>query len=126
MHEAQKAVEAFHRAKGVAIGDEPGIRDAALRVALIREEAAETAAAIENGDLVAAIDGLCDLLYVAYGTAVSFGIDIEPFFDEVHRSNMTKASQEKRNDGKVLKGDGWEPPQLAGLLAGSSSEVRAR
>jgi predicted HAD superfamily Cof-like phosphohydrolase len=126
MHEPQKSVEAFHRAKGVTIGDRPAIRDAALRAALIREEAAEAVTAIEDGDLVAAIDGLCDLLYVAYGTAVAFGIDLEPFFEEVHRSNMTKASHNKRDDGKIMKGVEWEPPRLANLLVQDSQEVRAR
>lgn len=117
MHEAQRTVARFHRALGLTSGATPRIRDADLRVALIREEAAEAVAAIESGDLVEAIDGLCDLLYVVYGTAVSFGVDLEPYFNEVHRSNMTKRAGARRADGKVLKGDGWKPPRIRELLA---------
>jgi len=36
-------------------------------------------------------DGLCDIHYVGYcGTGVACGLDMEPLFAEVHRSNMTK------------------------------------
>jgi predicted HAD superfamily Cof-like phosphohydrolase len=117
MHKAQRAVAQFHRVLGVTVGTTPGIRDAGLRAALIREEAAEAVAAIESGNLVEAIDGLCDLLYVVYGAAVSFGVDLEPFFDEVHRSNMTKLAGPRRADGKVLKGDAWQPPRIRELLS---------
>src|SRR2546429_6004229 len=39
-----------------------------------------------------------DLLYVVYGTAVSYGIDMNPVFREVHRSNMSKVGGYKRGD----------------------------
>lgn len=58
---------------------------------------------------------LADLLYVTYGTAVSFGIPIDEVFDAVHRSNMSKLVDGKpllREDGKVLKGPNYQPPQL--------------
>jgi predicted HAD superfamily Cof-like phosphohydrolase len=48
-----------------------------------------------------------DSLYVIIGTAVSYGIDIERVFDEVHRSNMTKVWPDGTvhydEHGKVLK-----------------------
>lgn len=87
-----------------------------MRAELIREEAAETVKAIEDGDLVAAIDGLCDLLYVTYGAAVEWGIDLAPFWDEVHRTNMAKVGGPTRGDGKKLKPPGWTPPDIAGIL----------
>lgn len=67
-------------------------------------------------DLVEAIDGMCDVLVVTYGTAVDFGVDLEPFYDEVHRSNMAKAGGKRREDGKVLKPEGWQPPRIKELL----------
>jgi len=41
-------------------------------------------------NLVATADAIADLMYVILGTAVACGIDMEPIFQEVHRSNMTK------------------------------------
>jgi predicted HAD superfamily Cof-like phosphohydrolase len=138
MHKPQRQVEEFHRAFGVTIGESPAIRDAALRARLILEEAAEAAEALVGGraaqalvdelkfndeakpDLVAAIDALCDIPYVTYGTAVAMGIDLEPFFDEVHRSNMAKIGGPVRADGKRLKPPGWRPPNIAGVLAACS------
>jgi predicted HAD superfamily Cof-like phosphohydrolase len=89
---------------------------AALRVSLIEEEATEFATAVERGDVVEMVDALCDLLYVTYGAAVDLGVDLEPFFDEVHRSNMAKVGGRRRADGKWLKPAGWTPPDVAGLL----------
>lgn len=126
MHRPQDQVAAFHATHGVTIGDSPAIRDGELRVSLIAEEASETIEAIGAGDLVGALDGLCDLLYVAYGTAVSFGVDLEPFFDEVHASNMAKVSAERRADGKVLKSADWQPPRIAELLERLLEEPKQR
>lgn len=116
MHFAQLQVQQFHRAMDMPVESTPAIRRPSLRAELIREEAKETVSAIEAGDLVEAIDGLCDLLYVIYGAAAEFGVDLEPFFDEVHRSNMAKVGGPVRADGKRLKPEGWEPPRIAWML----------
>lgn len=113
----KRDVEEFHRALNIPIADTPGIRRGELRAELIREEAKETVRAIEDGDLIQAIDGLCDLLCVVYGAALEFGIrDLSPFWAEVHRTNMAKAGGPVREDGKVLKPEGWTPPDLEGVL----------
>lgn len=59
-------------------------------------------------------DALADILYVVFGTALTYGIDIESCFLEVHRSNMTKSmlKDEKSIKGKTLKGDEYRPPDL--------------
>jgi predicted HAD superfamily Cof-like phosphohydrolase len=115
-HSTQRDVEAFQRAVGAPVGRSPGIRRASLRAKLVREEAREAARAIESGDLAAAIKELCDLIYVAYGAAVEFGIELAPFWDEVHRSNLEKVGGPIRRDGKLLKPAGWAPPDIVGVL----------
>lgn len=58
---------------------------------------------------------LADLLYVTFGTAVALGLPIVEAFDEVHRSNMSKLVDGKpvrREDGKVLKGENYTPPDI--------------
>lgn len=50
-----------------------------------------------------AIDAMCDLIVVIHNTSNAMGVDIEPFFDEVHRTNMEKAEGALREDGKRLK-----------------------
>jgi predicted HAD superfamily Cof-like phosphohydrolase len=62
------------------------------------------------------IDALCDVLYVTYGSFVEMGVNAEPFYDEVHRSNMAKVGGETRSDGKRLKPPGWTKPDIKGLL----------
>lgn len=131
-HQTQRDVLDFHRALELTIGDTPALRDTQLRADLVLEEARETAEAmtgrpvsIEFGpgeserprSLTGAIDGLSDLLCVIYGAAVTFGIDLTPFWAEVHRSNLAKAGGPKRADGKALKPEGWQPPDIEGLLA---------
>ncbi|MGH9340425.1 MAG: hypothetical protein ACRD1R_12750 [Acidobacteriota bacterium] len=112
----QKQVEEFHRAMGLTVGGSVALRNAEMRAELIREEAQETVEAIEQGDLAAAVDGLCDLIYVALGAAVTWGIDLEPVFNEVHRANMAKLGGPVRADGKQLKPDGWQPPRIAEMI----------
>lgn len=90
---------------------------ALLRHRLINEEAGECIDAINAGDVVDLADGLADLIYVALGTAIAYGIDLRPVWDEVHRTNMAKEGGDKRVDGKCLKPEGWQPPDVAGVLA---------
>jgi len=85
-------VEAFHHALHIPVEKIPGIRRGELRARLIEEESAETAAAIRAGDLVEAIDGLCDLLCVTYGAALEFGVDLRPFWAEVHRTSLASCA----------------------------------
>jgi len=113
-HQAQ--VAEFHRALDIPIGRAPALSRVDLRCALIAEEAQETIEAAERGDIVGAIDGLCDLIYVIHGAALEWGVDLEPFFEEVHKTNMAKVGGPVRADGKKLKPAGWQPPDIAGIL----------
>lgn len=121
VHTDQHAmVLAFHEKFGCVIGERPAFPDeatAALRCNLIKEEFKELNDAIAAGDLVEVADALADLLYVVHGSAITFGIDIRPIFAEVHASNMRKDGGGSRPDGKILKPPGWQPPNLAPILA---------
>lgn len=63
-------------------------------------------------------DAIADLLYVVYGTAVAWGIDIDPVFKAVHEANMRKFGPGgyEREDGKWMKPPDWEAPDIAGVL----------
>ena len=97
---------------------QPGKETVHLRIALVEEELRELRTALESGDLVKVADALADINYVVYGTAISYGIDLEPVFAEVHRSNMSKGDPEvvRAANGKILKGKNWKPPQLKPIL----------
>lgn len=177
--EFQDMVHDFH----IGIGQK---FNAELRISLIQEEAGEFIDAVNDKDVIEAIDALCDLLYVTYGTAdsldfvldttkglaavkekcidvnwsklsselrdftscvgdvvteirtdnksqavktrledlangcwkagaLALGVDLRPFFLEVHRTNMHKLTGPKREDGKQLKPEGWKPPRIRAM-----------
>lgn len=64
-----------------------------LRVSLLVEEVKELQQAIEDNNLVEVADALCDIQYVLAGAILEFGLadKFKDLFDEVHRSNMSKA-----------------------------------
>jgi predicted HAD superfamily Cof-like phosphohydrolase len=126
MTNEQRMVAEFHRRFEIALGAAPTVLDAAtrlLRVRLIQEEFDELQEALTQGDVAAVAKELADLLYVVYGTAVSCGIDMEPVFEEVHRSNMSKVGGHKRADGKWVKPPGYSPACLGPILAAQSPGV---
>jgi predicted HAD superfamily Cof-like phosphohydrolase len=115
----QRLVEEFMKAMGQDVLKCPSIPLKGiqyLRMSLIDEEFAELDEAIEENDLVKIADALGDLLYVVYGTCAAYGIDIEPVFREIHRSNMTKVGGPVREDGKRLKPEGYTPPCIHPIL----------
>jgi predicted HAD superfamily Cof-like phosphohydrolase len=117
MSPQQEMVKAFHKAFGILIHDKPTIPDIGtriLRYKLIKEELDELDEALYNNDIVKTADAIADLLYVVYGTAVSCGIDIEPIFNEVHRSNMTKGKLQE--NGKPEKLANYSPANLKPIL----------
>ena len=102
------------------IGDKKTRR---LRQALMKEELLEELIpAMEAEDIIEIADGLGDLLYVTFGLAIAYGIDIDRVFQEVHESNMTKmwsdGTVHYREDGKILKPDTYKPVDLSWVLEG--------
>ncbi|MCK8435616.1 hypothetical protein G3I77_22105 [Streptomyces sp. D2-8] len=116
-------VREFHRAFGLdARGTPTEVSPdlAAHRGELLAEEAAEVAEVSVRGPLDRLAHELADVVYVAYGTALVHGIDLDAVLAEIHRSNMTKigpdGSVSRREDGKVLKGEHYEVPDVPGVL----------
>jgi len=115
-------VRDFHQAFGQRIGEKPEFPDREeriLRRKLITEEFNELTDAEYANDLVEVADALADIIYIACGTAVSYGIPLDDVFAEVHRSNMAKLVDGKvirREDGKVQKPEGWTAPDIRGVL----------
>ena len=67
------------------------------------------------------LDALTDILVVTIGAIHSMGADGEGAWNEVMRTNFAKIDKEtgkvrKREDGKVLKPLGWEPPNLKSFV----------
>jgi predicted HAD superfamily Cof-like phosphohydrolase len=120
MNAEQKMVKDFHSKYRCVINDGgPRIctpSELFLRARLIQEEASEFTAAATNEDMVGMADALCDILYVVYGTGVALGVDLEPIFAEVQRSNMTKDGGGQDSGGKVIKGPNWSPPDIKSKL----------
>lgn len=97
-----------------------------LRYDLIAEEVAELEEALYDGkvpDKAEAADALGDIIYVAIGAALAWGIDIERVLAEIHRSNMTKSLTDRGTGGKVpigkiMKGADYSPPDLSFVMEG--------
>jgi len=95
--DALNQVAEFHRTFQHPIEEKPLIpskKRCDLRVALIQEELEELKEAIKHNDLVEIADALCDIQYVLSGAVLEFGLGekFRELFDEVQRSNMSKAS----------------------------------
>jgi predicted HAD superfamily Cof-like phosphohydrolase len=119
MTDEQTMVQDFHRKFEILIQTTPtNLTDETkqLRVRLIQEEFDELKESMATGDLASVAKEMADLLYVVYGTAVSYGIDMKPVFQEVHRSNLSKVGGYKRADGKWMKPPTYSPAQLEPIL----------
>ncbi len=119
MNKEQSMVTEFHKAFDIPVETKPSTLGSAARerrLHLMTEELLELYDAMRADDLAAIADGIADLLYVVYGTAVEAGIDIEPIFAEVHRSNMTKIGGHKNEIGKWVKPDSYSPALLEPII----------
>lgn len=107
----------FMRACGQTVGQE-NLAQAQLYADLVREEFDEFVTATSD---VEHADATIDLIVVLIGFAHSMGWPLDRLWSEVHRSNMAKVDPatgavRRREDGKVLKPEGWTPPDIAGVL----------
>jgi predicted HAD superfamily Cof-like phosphohydrolase len=71
-------------------------------------------------DREATLKELADLIYVCAQYAENMNWDIEQALRRVHKSNMSKLDEDGnpiyREDGKVLKGPNYQPPDLSDLV----------
>lgn len=94
--DALNHVAEFHRTFQHPVVEKPAIPDkkrCELRVSLIAEELKELEQAIKDNDIIEVADALCDIQYVLSGAILEFGLaeKFKDLFDEVQRSNMSKA-----------------------------------
>jgi predicted HAD superfamily Cof-like phosphohydrolase len=73
--------------------------------------------AFYTDDTVEEIDACFDMMWVIVGYMKSRGWDCEGVWDEGARSNLAKIDLEtmkviRREDGKILKPEGWKPPNF--------------
>jgi predicted HAD superfamily Cof-like phosphohydrolase len=88
-----------------------------LYLNLMEEEWKELKTSLLMENRVEQLDALLDFIVVTTGAIHSGGFDGEGAWKEVMRTNFAKIDHEtgkvrKREDGKVLKPLGWEPPEL--------------
>lgn len=88
-----------------------------LRFRLVTEEFEEVAKAESAEEL---LKELADLVYVTYGYAATYGWDLDEAVRRVHASNLSKLGSDGkpiyREDGKILKGPRYAPPDLSDLV----------
>lgn len=120
-------VREFHEKFGLPVRRRPNLgkkTERELRLTLIDEEFDELVAELSLNasalEMPKVAKELADLIYVAYGLAVTFGIPIDEVIAEVHRSNMSKLGPDGkplyREDGKVLKGPDYAEADVEWVL----------
>jgi len=84
---------------------------------LVKEEYKEFLDAVEDGNNVEQLDACMDMIWVILGYCHMKGFDIKGAWQEVADSNLSKIDKDtgkvlRREDGKILKPEGWKPPKL--------------
>lgn len=117
---SQQIVREWHQKVGHPAADHPtniDLEAARFRAKLLIEEGVtEYLDAVKAGDLVEIADALGDALWIIRGTAVAHGIDVEPIFDAIAKSNWSKFDADGNPvphphiPGKIGKAPGYLPP----------------
>ena len=112
-----KHIDTFHR----ACDQHPSDDNYKMYLTLIKEEFEELQEAVAANDRVEQLDALIDILVVTIGAVRTGGFDGEGAWREVMDTNFAKIDQKtgkvrKREDGKVLKPEGWKAPELAQFI----------
>lgn len=100
----------------------PSVDSNLIRYELMKEENEEFLNALYNNDIVEVADAVGDMLYILLGTVLDLGLQdkIIDIFYEIHNSNLSKLGEDGnpiyREDGKLLKGPNFFPPNLVKVL----------
>lgn len=91
--------------------------NASLYINLIAEEFNEFIQANNENKEIEKLDACMDMIWVILGFCYMKGYDVGGAWAEVTRSNLAKIDPVtgkvlKREDGKVMKPEGWTPPDL--------------
>ena len=83
------------------------------RADFIFEELQEFHEACYKSDMVGAVDGLLDIIYVALGTLYMMGIPVEQCWAAVQKANMAKVRgmTKRGNLFDATKPEGWVGPE---------------
>jgi predicted HAD superfamily Cof-like phosphohydrolase len=120
---AAEQVREFHEKFGLPTAATPrriASQPAWRRHRLLTSEVAELQDAVAEGELPGIAQELADCVYVLYGTALTYGIDLDAVIAAVHAANMTKMGANGRPilvNGKVQKGPNYVRPDVAAVLA---------
>ena len=106
--DALNQVAEFHKTFNAPILKNPQIPSkerCELRVSLLQEELNELKEAIADQNMTEIADALCDLQYVLSGAVLEFGLGekFPALFDEVQRSNMSKACSNQKEADETIE-----------------------
>lgn len=115
------SVVKFQEAFGIKTPTQPKMlskKRTLLRQRLLEEEVKELR---DAKNILEVADALCDIMYITLGSAHEYGLSdrFVMLFDEVHSSNMSKFQDGKavfREDGKILKPEGYRQPNLQPII----------
>jgi predicted HAD superfamily Cof-like phosphohydrolase len=104
-----------------ACDQKPSIDSVNLYARLIEEEYTEFILARHQEDEVEQLDACMDMIWVILGYCYAKGYKVNGSWKEVAKSNLCKIDSStgkviKRHDGKILKPDGWLPPDLSKFI----------
>lgn len=137
-------VQAFHKRLGVSRVGFDNVDARRLRARLVMEEVVEYMTGLlgsqearalliefapppganEQPSIVEWMDGRCDIEFLLHGDDDVFGWDSSEYFAEVARTNLEKAGGPRDEHGKIRKPAGWQPPDIAGMMAAGVGKLR--
>jgi len=102
---------------------DPNVSDLAdLYKKLIKEETEEFWEAVSASDDAEQLDACFDMIWVIVGYMHLRGWNCNAAWDEGAKSNLSKIDKKtcrvlRREDGKILKPEGWQPPDFTKFVA---------